>query len=183
MAFESGHQIEASSERNVSAHELRQILHRIHADELGISERQEDEADDTVSIEAICELTGKSENQVLDLIEKVRREDREAELARRINELEEPLYRVERPNSGIYRDPLSWRLPAERTKLFSSILDNVPKPIRTSPKAKRQNQETRSEKAANTVGMIILIGFAIAFVLLMLRMVFPVIFTIGRSNR
>ena len=58
------------------------------------------------TLEAICELTGASRKRVLDLLQDVRRERREAKIAEALIELEEPLYRVERPATEVPHDAI-----------------------------------------------------------------------------
>ncbi len=144
----------------VSEEELRALLFRLHGDPEPV-EREIPESQ--VTIDAICEATGLSVLEVERALQEVRTEDREAELARRIRELEEPTFRVERPGHAA-PDPLRQR-PLVRGKLFSNLLDELPK-VGELPKRKRKQELTGKEKFAGVISSIVLFAFAVVTVAL-----------------
>src|SRR5690348_14090534 len=105
----------------ISPDELNCLLQRLHAPD-HIPEQEEDH----VTVAAVCELTGAAEDEVWDLLERIREEDIEARVVERLRELEEPLYRVERP--GFVDDSLTRPLISNRRRILNSVLDQLPKP-------------------------------------------------------
>ncbi len=76
--------------------------------------------------DAISEATGASHGEIEKALIAAREEQREARIRETLNELEEPLYRVERPATGS-PEPVLSRI-STRQYAVSSILDSLPKP-------------------------------------------------------
>lgn len=145
----------------VSMQELRAVLQVLDAD--ADAPAVQDVPDDHVSIEAIAEATGLTIRAVELALEEVRRCDQEAELARRIRELEEPLYRVERPGHPP-PDPVA-RTIGSRRQMFSTLLDDLPK-VGERPHRKMKREDTAQERLAGRVANIVLVAFLTVFVAL-----------------
>lgn len=143
---------EQSKRESIAPEELHALLHRLHADEY--EQALEDGPDDHATVSAVCEVTGHSPQRVLQILEDIRREDRESRVAERLREIEEPLYRVERP--GADTDPLNKPTFANRQRVFQSILDTVPRP-EGKIKVNRKEQVTAQDKLSSWIGMIVVL--------------------------
>ncbi len=144
----------------VSPDELRDVLQRLS----GVDQGEIPHPDGYVTAEAIAEATGYTVESIQEILDHLRDQDRQAELARRLRELEEPIYRVERP--GIPpNDPLSTYNPMRRTQMMSDLLDSLPHPDRPKVKRKLNIPEDRVSKMLTTVVLAI---FVVVFVALSL---------------
>lgn len=135
----------------VEAEELVAVLERLH-DPHSVAEVA---LDDHITVQDVAEATGLPVEDVLDALSKVRDENHEARLAAKLRELEEPMYRVERPGPSPI-DPLSSLISPIRRKDFSSILDHLPKFDPNKIPLRRSLKETPHEKSASVVAYAIL---------------------------
>ena len=134
----------ANSEQFIAPHELPELLRLLFpfVDAADVTAPP----DDATTIAAVSELTGHDEEEVATALRNVRR----SQLRTVIQELEKPLYAVER--LGPYaNDPLA---EVFRQRTITSILDR-PNPV---AKVRKLNtvQETQGERIAHYVSMLIL---------------------------
>lgn len=146
-----------SSTEDLTPGELRRLLERID----GIDTRQEP-PDPHATVTAVCEATGASPHVVIDLLEEIRREDVAQRVSERLRELEEPLFRVERPGP---ESPSSSSLRYfAREKTLNTILDGLPtvdrKPVKVT------YRPTREERANHLISAIVLGGMTLLFLCL-----------------
>ncbi|MBX7134612.1 MAG: hypothetical protein K1X67_18235 [Fimbriimonadaceae bacterium] len=151
MPQEFGPNEELDARAKVEAEELIPLLERLH-DPHAVPEVIQEEQ---VTVQDVAEATGLPINEVLDALAKVRDENHEARLAAKLRELEEPMYRVERPGPSPV-DPLSTLISPIRRKDFSSILDHLPKFDPNKIPLRRTLSETPHEKSASVVAQAIL---------------------------
>lgn len=145
-----------SSEKLTSA-ELRALLEKMEPiDEV---DRAMGEFDDTVTVGAVSEATGMRPEDVMDILSEVREQMAEARMADAIRELEEPLFRVERPGHAT-PDGSRHLPPLSRARLFSSLLDDVVKARRPRVKLK----DERGERQAALIQNVILIVFGLILI-------------------
>ena len=160
------HRFEDAASNELSPAEIRQVLEELHS-RVGLNDRVEEArtADATI-IADISEATGFPLQMVCDAVEAVKRGDREAEISRVLRELEEPLYRVERPGHST-PDPLSRHFPWAQKKLTSSILDDQ-KRMDAPRKLIIEKKEQPHEKALNwlAVAIFVLITGVVLFAVL-----------------
>jgi len=145
---------------SLSADELRQVLHELHADEYGGEIKP-----DGVQVRDICELTGVDEARIIEIIQHVRHEDREARLVQALAEMEAPLYSVERPTTNASPDPV-FGLPWKRTETAQSLLRDLEQ--RESKRRLKRKPNLEPTATDKLVGNVILFAFTAAFVVLML---------------
>lgn len=154
--------------------ELRPLLDQLHEQVSQWEDAHVDSTvDDAITIEAVCEATGRSANDVYEALLAIRARDYQAELTRRLNELEEPLHRVERAAPKAPNDPLSHLPITKRARVFSNLLDEVQqrnKPIVIRKKsAKDQEFENKQH---HTIAMATLVFIAILILLIVGRFLF-----------
>jgi len=117
------------------------------------------------TLEAICELTGASPTTVLELLQEIRRKDREARLVEAMIELEEPLYSVERPTTEPKGDPLMGY--AWKQRQASSLLDELESKeakLKLKIKSKQDLQPTTVDKRLSLY-ILASFGFILFFLL------------------
>ncbi|CAN5543367.1 hypothetical protein BH11ARM1_BH11ARM1_15660 [soil metagenome] len=83
----------------IEGFELAELLARLDGIETGF------EPDDSVRVQDVCELTGRSAEVVRLALASLRERDMRSRLAQALREIEAPLYSVERP--GFAADPLA----------------------------------------------------------------------------
>lgn len=137
---------ELHPDESIEAEELRALLERLHAPAPPV-----EQPDHYATVTAVCEATGHTAEEVWRVLEKLREEDMEARLAQRLREVEEPLYRVERP--GKSEDPLSSATLMGRRRMFNSILDTVP---RTPGKAVKRPLKLGEDQASKLASWLVL---------------------------
>jgi len=140
----------------LTADEVRRLLERLE----GI-ESAEEPTDIFATVNAVCEATGESPALVRQLLDDIRREDLAARVTTKLRELEEPLYRVERPGFETRESATQTYLARQRT--LNTILDReiVPKRKPADKPAPKTPAERMSALAAFvvlglTIGMIVL---------------------------
>lgn len=150
-----GHEFEEEADL-VTPLELTALLSELHEPDSWMGE----EDDDHVTVSAVAEATGHSETEIQDLLERLREEDKEIRLARALREMEEPLYRVERPGPTPH-DPLAAHFRLRPGQSLSPLLDGLAKKRKTAKKV-------AEDKSSELVGRIILYVFAGLFLALCL---------------
>lgn len=145
-----------AGETKIDPAELRALLERLEPiDEV---DRTMAEFDDTVTVSAVCEATGVEAHVVIDILAEVRERVAEARLVQTIRELEEPLFRVERPGHAA-PDATRNLPPLHRAQLFTDLMEDV---VRTrKPKVKLSAPHAKS---ARWIEAFILIVFAIVLI-------------------
>ncbi|HRJ26072.1 MAG TPA: hypothetical protein PLO61_01005 [Fimbriimonadaceae bacterium] len=141
--------------------ELGELLERLHASDRSMAALEQDHSD-THAIRSLCEVTGRSEAEVLQVLQEVRRERREAELARRLLELEEPLFRVERPSTELPVDPFmnyDWkrRIPISRALMDREALER--RRVRL-----REKLDSRSDEMIGRWALWIMAGLSLLLI-------------------
>ena len=159
MPHEFGPDEALDQRAKVEAEELVALLERLHDPHSAV----EMAVDDHITVQDVAEATGMPVQDVLDALSKVRDDNYEARLAAKLRELEEPMYRVERPGPAT-ADPLSSPISSLRRKDFSSILDHLPKFDPNKILLRRALKETPHERSAKAVAQAIL--WTIFFLLL-----------------
>ena len=152
---DAGDRTHLSRDESIAPGELGELLHRLQGSELPF-----DPPDDNATVAAVCELSGVSAHRVWEVLDQIREEDLESRIAEKLRELEEPLYRVERP--GFSRDPLSSVSPFGRRKAFDSVLDRLPRRQHVAP-AKKAEQPTHHDTASRWVATLVLVLFLLLF--------------------
>lgn len=113
----------------VNPEELEAVLHELHADEfqdrLHHTAEVEEEHPDDVTVAAISEVTGATPETVMRILQEVRRDRREEDLAHRLAKLEEPLYRVERPSPDYATRPSNLNDAFARRHTVNSTLSDL----------------------------------------------------------
>lgn len=155
---------EHESENSLTKDEVRAVIIALH-ERMGLSDPVEEaQAADEVTVTDIAEAVGLSTSDVENALRRIRG-SREAELAKVLRELEEPLYRVERPGFAP-PDPLSRHIPWRAQELNSSILNDVPKPVIRTVRGKLKKKEDEAhEKVSNWIAVVILGLFGLLMVL------------------
>ena len=115
-----------------------------------------DEGQDSCDVTAVHELTGRSETEIRAALVRLRR----SRLHEVLQELERPLFSVERPGTSS-RDPLT---DVFRERTVTTILDSHRESM--LPKAKRPT-DLAEERVARWTSGIILVVFGLAFCLLL----------------
>lgn len=149
-----GHEFQEEPD-TVTSLELTALLHELHEPDSWLS----DQDDDNVTVSAVAEATGHSETEIQELLERLREEDKEIRLSRALREMEEPLYRVERPGPTPH-DPLAAHFRLRPGQSLSPLLDGLAK--------KRRVRKVVEDKSSELVGRIILYVFAGLFLVLCL---------------
>ncbi|MFM9871855.1 MAG: hypothetical protein ACKVQS_00155 [Fimbriimonadaceae bacterium] len=135
----------------ISDDELREVLQNLEEQELRLEAHEASPYDDWVTIKAICEATGHSENEIEGVLYDIRRANLASKISERLRELEEPLYRVERPGHS-RPDPSA---PALRIAQIDTILDKL-LPVNQKHVRRHKNLEpTLSDRIASTIALII----------------------------
>lgn len=130
--------------------ELRALLERLHAHlDMPIEEPQAT----SVTIRDVVEATGLSQTDIQRALEDLREE----RLTRVLNELEEPLHRVERPGHTPV-DPVSRLRSDRRYGAIRSILDHLPRADMVVFKSirKRSDEEIREDHAHHRTSMLVI---------------------------
>ncbi|MBS1714838.1 MAG: hypothetical protein JST30_10945 [Armatimonadetes bacterium] len=96
-------------------------------------------SDDSVTVEAVAEATGRSKSEVLDALERLRAEDAERRLSLALRELEEPLHRVERPGHA-EPDPLAQHFRMPKGQSLSPLLDDLARRSKAASKLSRKGK-------------------------------------------
>lgn len=137
---------------SIQPDELQQLLLLLHAPETPI-----EKPDAYATVAAVCEATGESSHRVWEVLEQIRQEDLEARIQQRLQDAEEPLYRVERP--GDYRDPLdSTTNILARRRAVKTILDKLPRADKIYPKVISQQTDQPQQRAFNFAAFLVLAG-------------------------
>lgn len=136
----------------VNPEELEAVLHELHADEL--QERlhhdpivEDDLHPDDVTVAAISEVTGATPETVMRILQEIRRDRREEDLAHRLAKLEEPLYRVERPSPDYATRPSNLNDAFARRHTVNSTLSDLE---RREVKRIKNKLRTRNSKPTST---------------------------------
>lgn len=148
----------------VNATELHLLLERLEGLQELLTPEQEG-----ASLDAISEATGYSRDHIDHVLQDIRREDMAERVRERLREMEEPLYRVERPTTEKRQDLMLDYFSREAT--VSTILDKVqPRtPIRRSePKPTNGPMEWASAILVISVA-IISIGLFVGAIVMMIR--------------
>lgn len=151
---------DAEREQELDPGELRALLERLECpDEFELALSRVDA--DTVTVASVSEATGIRPGEILKLLEEIRERHTEAKLAEAIRDMEAPTHAVERPGKpppdGLRRLP-----PLERTKMFSSLIDDV---VRArAPRISFAKKEGFGDKSARVAAAIILICLIVLFV-------------------
>lgn len=152
---------EACQPEVVRPDELQELLKRLHDRDLfGPEEPQAD-----LTIDSVVEVTGMSTDEVLATLEEMRNE----RYAKVLAELEEPLYRVERP-SPQNSDPLHQNPPFARVQRHRSILDSLRRPevVIVHKKARSDEElelESRSLKQGSSTLLLLFLAMLAAIIL------------------
>lgn len=148
-------------ENPISEEEARLILDRLHTDQPTLS------ADPT--LEAICEVTGEPRESVLEMLQKLRKERREAQLVSEMLEMERPLYQVERPLTIEPRQDAFSAYAAKRAAANDLLDDLQEREERNIRRGRRIADSQTTEGVQSKIGLIfvlLLAIFAIAEILL-----------------
>lgn len=166
MEMDSREQHQASEEI-LTVDEARAILEQIHLQEhLNAFQPEPKVRDDEVTIAAVCEMTGRPDYEVRKILEQIREEDLAAELARRLREAEEPLYRVERPG---FEDPdggMKVRRFYNNMPKSDSILDRSTK----DRQAHEHHAKQTGQAPMDWVSKVIMACLAMAFAFILIEM-------------
>lgn len=147
--------------RDIEIEELREVLDELHR------ELQPDLAADRsrITLEEIAEATDMPLQKVEEAVQRVR----EARMAAVLRELEEPLYRVERPGTPP-ADPFMTQRFSRDT--FSSLLDRHAEP-ETPPRnqngAKKTFHENVTDHLATLVAVLVVISVILFLILTIVR--------------
>lgn len=107
--------------------------------------------DDWVTIDSIAEATGHPESEIERVLFEIRRENMASRISERLRELEEPLYRVERP--GHHRPDAS--APAIRIAQINTILDRILPEGKAKIKSRKYLEPNASDRIASAIALII----------------------------
>lgn len=145
--------------------ELHDLLERLHEPDQELIL----EVEPVITVSSVVEATGMSQEEVLEALEEIRAE----RLNRVLNELEEPLFRVERaaPKSA---DPFDSAPPLAKIKRRKSIIDDLPRVdlvfVNKKKRSKEDIEEERSSRfQTNMILLALLIVMVLAIVIPMIR--------------
>ncbi len=141
----------------ISELELRDVLQAIEEQQFSEKALEVSPYDDWVTIRAISEATGHSEHEIESVLLTIRRENMASQISARLRELEEPLYRVERP--GHYRpDPVA---PALRAQQINTILDRILPEGKSKITIRKNLEPSFLDRFASIVAIVIgaIVGF------------------------
>jgi hypothetical protein len=135
----------------ISANELKDVLQAIEEQQFGDRAREVSPYDEWVTVKSICEATGHSESEIETVLLAIRRENLASKVSERLRELEEPLYRVERP--GHHKpDPSA---PALRIQQINTILDRIMPEEKAKAKIRKHLEPTMTDRVASGIALII----------------------------
>lgn len=155
---------DSNQNESIQPEELQALLVRLHAPDHSFEPK-----DDYATVSAVCEATGQSWDRVWEVLAEIRELDLEAKIHRRLQEAEEPLYRVERPDTAV--NPVENSMSKwARQRTARTILDKIPRPEHVR---KRDHQDIRAEASSRAAGNFIL------FATILLLVVIGVIAVIG----
>lgn len=155
--FES---IPKAEERQVAEEELRDLLIRLHRVELV---EAIEESDCHTTVDDIAEALDTTPTHVYKELLMLREERRRKQIEAALTEMEEPLYRVERPSTG----PTTTRLDYGFKKMsVETILDKLH--FDKASKAIRASRLKRQEKSAHTQSVVVLTLLAVALIVILL---------------
>lgn len=147
--------------RDIEIEELREVLDELHR------ELQPDLSQERarVTLEEIAEATDMPLKSVEDAVRRVR----EARMAAVLRELEEPLYRVERPGTPPVDPFMTQRFTRET---FSSLLDRHAEPetpVKKKAQSKKPLQENLTDHLATLVAVLVVVSVILFLILTILR--------------
>ena len=127
--------------------ELRELLDRLHASQGLVDEVHAASPEEKVTVEDIAEALGMHPEDVARELARLHQEHREARLHGALKELEEPLYRVERPavSGGDKLDPIF------RLRSVQMLMDRN----KETELLRRPVVKERESKASHWVGMLV----------------------------
>lgn len=142
----------------ISDEELRDVLCAIEESQFQDEAHKVSPYDDWVTISAISEATGHSTEEIEEVLIRIRRETLSCKISQRLRELEEPLYRVERP--GHHKpDPSA---PAIRITQINTILDKILPESKKTARTRKNLEITATDRIASGiaifVGLIVVLG-------------------------
>lgn len=139
--------------RNINPDELHLVLRELH------DLRHESELNtDHCTVNDIVEVTGADEERVIEILQRLRHEDREAKIVKALAEMEAPLYSVERPSTAPTPDPLH-RVLWNRTEQAQSILRDAEAREKGRLRKKRLSPPTRQDMLVQNILLVLfLIG-------------------------
>lgn len=141
------------------------MLTGLHEQDLQIDSIGGDELNGEVTVEAVSEATGLPISQVVEALERLRESDEETRLMRTLRELEEPLYRVERPGNAPV-DPLAKHFRASiQGPLFPSLDSLVKQRKKQTMKPKDVYKVTPGEERTAAAIVILFLAVFIAVVI------------------
>ncbi|MDX2065149.1 MAG: hypothetical protein SFX74_05350 [Fimbriimonadaceae bacterium] len=142
----------------LEAHEVSPLVGRLQMQRLG-EPRPEPEMRDIVTVEDIAEALDLPVETVAAELERMHTEDREARLVGVLRELEEPLYRVERPAVT----PAETVNPLHRLRSVQTLIERA----RPVPLVRRAMTVDADERFGQQLGRWVLLIFAALFIALL----------------
>lgn len=134
----------------ISKKELQAVLKAIEEEQFVDATHSISPYDDWVTIESICEATGHRPHEVAQILYEHRRAELASRISDRLRELEEPLYRVERPG---HHKPNS-SMPGLRVEQVNTILDRL-LPKQNYINRKKSLEANLSDRIATAFAIII----------------------------
>lgn len=145
----------------VSEQELKPLLHELHEQGSWISQLEPEGSDDEVTVAAVADATGLPVAYVQAALDRLRESDSVTRLSRAVKELEEPLYRVERPGLSQV-DPLDrhfrQKYPVEAESDKAKL-----KQLREALRVQRKKDAMKVTTTESVTTIAILIGFFVVF--------------------
>lgn len=144
--------------------ELREVLTQLDTIGATINEISHDDGDpDHVTVSSICEATGESESRVREVLASLRQESETDQLVRRLREVEEPMFRVERTTP---HTPSTSQLEHHfrRAVPVNKILEQAEK---KSHRGRLVLKESLSERVITGAGLLLVL-FVVLFFLVQL---------------
>ncbi|MCW5940560.1 MAG: hypothetical protein KF884_13030 [Fimbriimonadaceae bacterium] len=163
------HEHEPTNPEVVEEDELRELLDRLHMPpELFLDDHLQTKVKITDVVEATSFSTGEVRKALADL--------REERLTRVLRELEEPLYRVERPGHPP-PDPAARSGPGQWHAMRDSILNDLPQVGMVVVRQKKElsPEERQQEQDHHRISNIVLWGLLILMTTLIVSMVIPIL--------
>ena len=141
---------ETIQSRLISDQELQAVLQAIEEEQFVKATHDASPYDEWVTVDAICEATGHNPTEVSRILYQHRRAILASRISERLRELEEPLYRVERP--GHHKPDSS--APVIRVEQINTILDKL-LPKQSYTRKSKALQTTLSDRVASAIALFI----------------------------
>lgn len=147
--------------RKLNAGELRTLLERLGEVDL------EPPGSEEPTVEDVAEALGHEPQFIENMLREQRAIDRESRISEALREMEEPLYRVERPGLN-QSDPMSRHNPIHRQRVITTILDHLPRA--DHPKRRQKvTEDTKHDHAMRAFAYLFLTAMALIFVALAIK--------------